>query len=242
MTKVNQVIAVEKGIKNRTNEVMSKIYKAVQQAGLFRGFSKQYQPLEESGEQFPPEQQLVQKRVEDVITQAGGALRELFDVTLQKDCANCTATANVVVDGETIMDEVPATYLLFMEKQLTDLHTLVKTLPTLDPAEAWDLDENQGLYRALPRQTVRTKKVQQPLVLYPATDKHPAQTQLITEDVTIGHWSATQLSGAVSEGRKNKLLSRIEKLQRAVKFAREEANTSPAPEMSTKGLFEWLLK
>jgi len=36
---------------------------------------------------------------------------------------------------------VPATYLLFLEKQLTDLHTLVSKLPVLDASETWVFDQ-----------------------------------------------------------------------------------------------------
>ena len=79
-------------------------------------------------------------------------------------------------------------------------------------------------------QTQKTKKEQRPIVLYHATEHHPAQTQLITEDVVIGHWTTTKWSGAIPRPRKRALLERIVKLEEAVKFARERANSIDATE------------
>ena len=51
-------------------------------------------------------------------------------VLATQDFANCQAKANVVVDGQTILKEVPVTHLLFLEKQLVDLRTFIDGLPT----------------------------------------------------------------------------------------------------------------
>jgi hypothetical protein len=115
-------------------------------------------------------------------------------------------------------------FLLFLEKQLTDIRTFVGNLPVLDPAESWSEDKNSGLYRTEPTSTHRTKKVQKPIVLYPATPEHPAQTQIITEDVIVGFWSQVKQSGAIPRPQKLIILDRVERLLKAVKEAREAAN------------------
>jgi hypothetical protein len=66
--------------------------------------------------------------------------------------------------------------------------------------------------------------VQKALVLFPATDKHPAQTQLITEDITAGHWTTTKFATVMAAKEKREILARIVQLQDAVKIAREDAN------------------
>lgn len=242
MSKLNQVIAVESGVKKKTNETMSTIYKAVQHPAMFDGFNKTYKPINENGDQYPPEKKLVQLTAPDVVKEATRALSELFDVTATKDFANCAAKADVVVDDLVILNQVPVTYLLFLEKQLTDLHTLVAKLPVLDPAETWNYDANSNMYRTETTSTIRTAKEQQALVLYPATDKHPAQTQLITKDVTVGTWEQVKFSGAFPKPVKEKLLMRIEKLQKAVKYAREEANTVNYQDVSVGNkVFDWIL-
>ena len=73
-------------------------------------------------------------------------------------------------------------------------------------------------------QTVRTKKIPRNHVKAEATKEHPAQVEGFYEDVAQGFWSTIKFSGALPAQRVNELLSRVEKLQQAVKFAREEAN------------------
>lgn len=74
--------------------------------------------------------------------------------------------------------------------------------------------------------TIRTKKVPRNHVKAEATDKHPAQVEVYYEDIAVGYWTTVKFSGALPAKRVNELLDRVEKLQRAVKFAREEANGS----------------
>jgi hypothetical protein len=109
---------------------------------------------------------------------------------------------------------------------------LVGKLPVLSNDENWKLDEVAGLYKTDDIVTNRTVKVQKPLVLYPATDKHPAQTQLVTEDVTAGSWNTVKQSGAIPADRRTALLDRIERVLNAVKEAREEANGAEAPKVA----------
>ena len=84
-------------------------------------------------------------------------------------------------------------------------------------AEDWKSDPNSGLYRTEPTETHRTKKMQKPIVLYAATPEHPAQTQLITEDVIAGWWVLTRQSGAMPKPEKQRLQDRIDKLIQAIK-------------------------
>ena len=146
-------------------------------------------------------------------------------MTATKDWGNCKAKADIVVKGKTLIEEVPVSYLLFLEKQLVDLHTFILKLPTLDPAFNWTRDENSKLYKADATKTQRTQKTQQPVVLYEATDKHPAQTQLISVDKLVGYWETVQLSGALPIPKHEELLERVETLQKAVKEARERGNS-----------------
>ncbi|BCJ37850.1 hypothetical protein Athai_53530 [Actinocatenispora thailandica] len=163
-------------------------------------------------------------KAEEVIRETSRILTKLFDVTATKDWANCTARADVVVDGRTILAEVPVTYLLFLEKQLVDLHTFVRKLPALDAAETWNYDASADCFATEPVQTLRTRKVPRNHVKAEATEKHPAQVEVYHEDVTVGYWRTVKFSGALPASRINELLDRLEKLQAAIKFAREDAN------------------
>ncbi|MFG1699073.1 hypothetical protein [Nonomuraea sp. NPDC049309] len=224
MTKLNQILAVEKGVKSDVQRKVTDAYSRIQKAPLLSGLSRTYQPIDDEGEQLPPESTRVQVQAEEVLKDVGTALTRLFDVTATKDWANCEAKADVVVDGEVLLENVPVTYLLFLEKQLGEVYAFVSKLPTLDPAETWTRDEATDTWRTEPVKTTRTKKVPRNHVLAEATDKHPAQVQVYNEDVVVGYWTKIAFSGAMPQRRVNELLARVQKLQDAVKYAREEAN------------------
>ncbi|KAB2341117.1 DUF7873 family protein [Actinomadura rudentiformis] len=223
-TKLNQIIAVEKGVKSKSFQDLTEAHHSVQKAPLLSGISRTYQPKDEEGEQLPAESTRVQVKVDDVLRDMSTSLTRLFDVTATKDWANCVARADVTVDGTTLVRDAPVTYLLFLEKQLKDLQTFVRKLPVLDAAEAWTHDASTDVWRTEPVRTVKTKKVPRNHVKAEATEKHPAQVEVYYEDVPVGYWTTVKFSGALPAKRVNELLERLEKLQNAVKFAREEAN------------------
>jgi hypothetical protein len=227
--KLNQVIAIEKGVNSRATAEITAIHRTFANPALFNGFSKEYQPLNDDGEQYPPESKKVTEIVSDLLARVQKSKTELFDTVAQKDFANMEAKANVVLDGETLIANAPVPFLLFVEKQLTDMRTLIAGLPILDANEEWDMDSGSGLYKSAPFTTHRTAKVQEAIVKYPATDKHPAQTEMITKDVIAGHWTTIKQSGAITRVEQRKLAERVEKLLNAVKQAREEANMADAP-------------
>ena len=224
MAKLNQIIAVEKGIKSRSFQELTEAHHALQKTTLLAGISRTYRPKDEEGEQLPSESNRVQVRAEEIIRKTTEILSRLFDVTATKDWANCKAAADVVVDGKVLLTKVPASYLLFLEKQLVDIHTFVRKLPTLDPSEEWKFDPSADCWASDPNQTVKTKKVPRNHVKAAATDKHPAQVEVYYEDVIVGYWRTVKFSGSLPAQKVNELLAKVEKLQQAVKFAREEAN------------------
>src|SRR5579859_5734074 len=222
--KLNQVIAIEKGTKSRSLQELTEAHHKLQKPALLAGISRIYRPKDEEGEQFPPESTRVQIKADDIIRETSEALTKLFDVVATKDWANCQAKADVVVDGNVLLAQVPATYLLFLEKQLVDLYTFIKKLPVLDASESWIFEPSADCWVTEPVQTLKTKKVPRNHVKAEATEKHPAQVEVYYEDVVVGNWRTIKFSGALPAKRVNELLARLEHLQEAVKFAREEAN------------------
>jgi hypothetical protein len=224
MARLNQIIAVEKGVKSQSFQDLTEAHHLLQKPALLAGIARTYRPKDEEGEQLPPESTRVQVKSEDVIRKTVEVMTKLFDVTATKDWANTRARADVVVDGRVLLEQVPATYLLFLEKQLVDIHSFIKKLPVLDAAETWEYDASADCWATEPVQTVRTKKIPRNHVKAEATDKHPAQVEVYYEDVTVGYWRTVKFSGALPAKRVNELLGRVERLQEAVKFAREAAN------------------
>jgi hypothetical protein len=225
MSKLNQIIAIEKGIKSKSYSTITELHKQSQKYDLFNGMTRIYRKKDDEGEDFPTERKKVQLNTNELLIQMSVALTELFDITLTKDATNCYAKADIVIDGEVIDIDVPATYLLFMEKQINDIKTFVEKLPVLDESEDWSMDNNSGFYKTDPTSTHKTKKIQKPIVLAEATKEHPAQVSLASEDIVVGYWDTVKYSSAIPAPRKKEMLHRIDELAKAVKCAREHANS-----------------
>ncbi len=117
----------------------------------------------------------------------------------------------------------------------------MRKLPVLESSENWTLDGADGIWKTAPVETIRTKKVPRNHVKAEATDKHPAQVEVYMEDVPVGRWRTVKMSGALPANRVAELTERVEKLQAAVKMARETANMEEATNQSiAKPIFDYL--
>lgn len=243
MTKLNQLLAVEMGVRDASQQSMAAAGRTFQRDDLFHGLTRAYRPKDDDGDRMPPEHKQVQERVDDVLNSFGPDLARLIDVTLEKDTANTVAKADVKLDGTVILSEVPVPTLLFLEKKLTALRSIINTIPTLDRSERWEMDHGTATWVTAAVETHKTRKVPKSHVLYEATDKHPAQVHSYTEDEVIGYWSTTKLSTAMSDGTKQALQGRVDNLLDAVKQAREEANSVEVMGRSGEGadLLNYLL-
>jgi hypothetical protein len=243
MAKLNQIIAVEKGVKSQSLRDLTDAHQILQKPATLSGIARTYRPKDEEGEQLPPESTKVQVKADEVIRKTGEILTKLFDVVASKDWANTQAKADVIVDGQVLLTQVPATYLLFLEKQLVDLLTFVRKLPVLDASETWVFDASSDSWATEPVQTSKTKKIPRNHVKAEATEHHPAQVEVYYEDVVVGYWRTVKFSGALPASRVNELTERVEKLQQAVKFAREEANNLEVQDQKTGAkIFQYLFK
>ena len=224
--RINHVLAIKKGEKSRSYAELTDLHKKSQKGDLYNGFSKVYRKTDEEGEDYPAQSQAVRLQSPEVVAGITLALTELVNIEFTIDKANQEATADVVVGGQVIIEGAPATFLLFLEKQLSDLNTFVQKLPTLDGSESWTLDPNTGFYRTEKISKHKTKKVPKVIVKYEATVELQAQTELIYLDETLGYWDTVKQSGALTIPRKVELLLRIDTLTKAVKQARVEANNT----------------
>lgn len=243
MSKLNQIIAIASGKKSQASKVITELHRQLQTPTLLEGISKVYKPKDEDGEIFPPEKKKVQLKVEEAKSLVISSFTEMFDVVATQDKANTQARASVFVDEVAVLKDIPVTTLIFLEKQLVDIHTFVDKLPTLDPADTWSYNADADCWAAEPSVTTKTKKVLMGKVLYEATPEHPAQVQTYNEDVVIGQWTTIKFSGAIPAKEKNELLRRVVKLQDAVKAAREEANSQAVEAQHLgKNVFDYLFQ
>lgn len=226
--KQHQVIALVEGKKATATRTMSDLHKVNQKPGLFGGLTRQYSKLEDTGEDLAPENKNVEFRVKDNIASVNAVLTDLWDIVLSQDVTNTKAKADIRLADKVLAKNVPVTFLLFLEKQLTDLKTYIENLPVLELAENWSWDGTKNLYRAESLRTSRKVKVKKILEKSPATDKHPAQVEVYDDEKVAGYWTTTKLSAAVRASEKVDMLERTGKLLEAVKLAREEANSTEA--------------
>lgn len=230
MTALHQVIAIERGVAQDTEQRLAGIRRVLGVGGdndPLTGISRTYESIHENGDKLPAENRRVQITVAELLASAQAHLTRLFDLKLTREAANCLARADVVVDGVTLLTDVPAGYLLFLEAQITGLITMIEKIPELNPAEEWSTDPAlpEGVWKTAPRQTARSKKVPQVQVMYPATEQHPAQVRPYETDIIEGYWTTVKLSGELPAREVQAMRARATALLHAVKFAREQANT-----------------
>lgn len=223
--KLNQVIAVANGKKTQAEKTLTEIYQRLQKPDLYSGLTRVYKPLDEDGETQPSEEKLPQLNVNDSIDSARVALTELINIVATQDNANTVARADVKVDEKVVLKDVPVTHLLFLEKQLNDIQTFVSKLPTLDASERWKFDDNVNYFVTPVSQTNRNVKKYKNHVKSEATDKHPAQVEVYTEDQKVGTWNTVKFSSCIEATKKAQFALKVKKLIEAVKLAREESNS-----------------
>lgn len=242
MTKLNQMVAVQQGVKSRAQSVIDSVYHRLQKTPLFDGLTKTYQPRDDEDVRYPDEGIKVQLKSWELLDEAAAAWARMLDVAATVDTTNTTVAVPVIVDDEELTPALPVTTLLALEKQLTNVHTLISKLPVQDPSKDWRLDPASDAYAAEPVQSFKTRKVLRNHVKAEATDRHPAQVDVYSEDVVQGTWTRVDFTGALPAARKRELLERVDKLAAAVKFAREEANSTEVVDVTFgKAVFDYLL-
>ncbi len=222
-TKLNQIIAVVQGKKSRAQQELTAAHRGWNLDAI-TGISKTYQPKDEDGDRLPPESKMISLNVCDSIDEIKGRLVSLWDAVATQETGNTTAKAAVASTNGGV--ELPVTVLLFLEKQLVDLHTFAAGLPVLPPDRAWRFDDNRNCYVTDPLGSIRTQKMPTVITKAEPTKEHPAQTDLYMKDVNVGTWTTTHMSSAIPSKVKAEVLTRIEELQDAVKSARESANSA----------------
>lgn len=240
--RLSAIVATAKTAKGRSTAAITEAHRDSLKAGdqsPLVGLSRVHRTINDTDTPNPPQKTLVQYTVEDLIARMIPAVADAMDVIATQEVGNADVRANVELDGVVLIPNVPVGYLLYLDRLATDLHTFVTRLPTVDPSEKWDWNENAGLNGAFasePRESKSTTKVPRNHVLHEAVlSPHGAQTvppqvEVYYEDVISGIWTTMKFSGALKGDRKRELVRRVERFQKAIKVAREEANSAKVDE------------
>jgi hypothetical protein len=226
MGKMHELLAVEKAIVGNLNRDSEESIHVLKKSSNFLKEAKSKRHFAEDDKKLDEDSQTdIVTTVPDRITWHMGHLDKFLDIQVQKDTTNQKAVADVIIDGQVILTQVPATTLLMMETKLgVDLRKVFEAIPTLDANQPWEFDSMQRLWKAEPPVTFVTKKTMKAVVLAPATDKHPAQVKEVSEDVPVAKITRTVYSGMITSAQKAELLGRLDTLVNAIKTARQRAN------------------
>jgi len=246
MPKLHELVAADRSIKGQAEKLRLELQSTFdKRRNLFAQKIITMTPLGEGLEVETREHTDIQSTVADEITWLlNTILIKNIDSGYAIDHFNKLAVADITMeDGTVLAKDVPATALLQLEHRLKEVSELIKTIPTLDPAMGFVPDPSMGpnIYKAREIVKPSTKKEQHPLVMAEATKEHPAQVQLVTEDVKVGTIREQQWSSLITPAIKADLLERAENLFRVVTQARSRANEQPA-DVKTYKIGEALLK
>lgn len=164
---------------------------------------------------------------------------EHFNVLFQKEATNQNATADIILPGGTVVaKEVPVTFLLGMETRLLELRNRVLVeIPTLDPAHVWtqDIQSGPNIFKSEEINDMKTSKEITYPIKAPATQHHPAQVDTVSKELNIGAYKSFLFSGKISSAKKAELILNIDRLLKAVKQARQRANSEDLVEHNDIG-------
>jgi len=240
---LHQLLAFEQDEVNRTKKVVEEAKDTfTTKQSHFDGHERTYHPDAEDSDRVDNEYKEVVTTVKSKLEYVSKLFAKSVNVVLSKEETNASgnARAELIVEG-TNFGSLSATSLLYLEKSLTELRKLYEGVPTLVPGKVWHFNPDLDIYETDQSVTYRNIKEIVPVILYPATDKHPAQVKETTQSKKVGEYHETHRSGRVFPKVKSALLDRIDSLIREVKLTREKANTTVISEVTlAEQLFKFI--
>lgn len=248
MSKLHQLLAVHDSAQTMFKKVNEEaISTFTKKQNLFEGMSSSTTSKLDAQDplypKFPDSTQYVPV-AEDVESKLNYVFNEAvkyFDINYQIDAANCYAKADLILEGNTVATDVPATSLLFLENKFKSVRGVIEAVPTLDPAIQWTKDG--AVYRMPEAVKPVVEVVPEHTQVSPPTDKHPAQIAVVQKTYIRGITKITGLSGRITSARKSELLGKCDKIINACKQARQRANDVDHPTaVIGQKIFDYLIK
>lgn len=244
---LHELLAVEGDRRNKAQLLMQEAGKTFSaRQDHFDGLKKIYTPDDEDGEKIPPETKLVATTVAQKLHYVQENIADALDAQLSKEETNASgqAAATLTVDGVEL-GNFSATSLLGMEAFFTKYRDMLRSIPTLDPTRTWSRDKqkSEDTYFSDPEVTYRTVKELDRFIKAEATDKHPAQVEIVNLNKQVGHYDTTYESGRLTVTEKADMLNRVDRLLIAIKEARAVANQAEVKNVkAAKKVFDFLNK
>lgn len=228
MTSQHEIIAAEGGLLETTKQMLAEASTTFKKrTEHFRAEDKTLRMFDDNRkEEDSAVTGKIVTTVNEKLDHCWKAFTKSINATATKELTNTLAQADLVIDGEVLIANVPAIALLSLESTLNKIRALYNDIPTLEPTTAWTLDEATGrdIYKSEVMTTFRTEKSIVSTSLAPATEHHPEQVHVANKDVNIGKYEAVKRSGMLTPRQKSERLDRLTTLISGVKQARQRAN------------------
>jgi hypothetical protein len=248
MPKMHELLAIEEDLVGRANTIVEETINSFKHkaAELYTGLVKTYKPFDEADRDLvPPATKEIVDSVPSKLRYTAGKVSEEYDFLLQKETTNQAAKADLVIDGKVLLKDAPVNFLLTLERRLEKFRGVLLEAPTLPNGIKWVPDDLKGpgfFKLETPEIQYRTRNTPVPVVLYEATDKHPAQVKEATRTDTVGAYTEMKFDGRLTSRDKSALLDRIDILLREVKKAIRRANQIDVVDRQVGGrIFNFLL-
>lgn len=239
MSQLHELLAVEGDLKGEKDKIKEEAINTFnKKANHFLGAVKTLEMFDEARkeeESGSAQRQEIVTTVPDKLNYMARSFTRFWDAKLQKESANQRAKSDIVIDGKTFATDVPVTFLLTMEEELKQLRKVYDVIPTLQPGIEWTEDTQKGAnyWKAThPIVTHKTEKTIDFNIIVPATKEHPAQVKELSQDRPVGKYITQNWSGMLSPAEKSIMLGKVDKILRAVKRARQRANTQEVKKLT----------
>jgi hypothetical protein len=182
--------------------------------------------IDEENPQLPDEETEVSRVAEDVLADVRRTLAPYVDALITRDKGNQAAVADVVIDGVTVAENVPAVALIALENDFREIVTLAKEAPEAPRDESWEYDPARRLLRSKIASRLRQAKKRVSKVVVQPTQYQAAVIDAYNEDVPVARQKITKYHGGLLTEDKRELVDAAEKVFLAFQKAREEANAA----------------
>lgn len=232
MSKLHEVIAAEGTRKKAAELSLEETRVKFAKRDLFEGKIRTLKLLNE----VPGKE--AQEQAESTVVVPGSNVAETLkyslnlwaqseDIRATKNKTNTIAKADLIVDGVTIGKDLPVDELMSLEAQMVDMKKLFSQIPTIDAKKEWSPSKKWpifGLLETAKTSTVKTEKEIYPIIMAPATDKHPAQVKENTRTINVGTFEDQTFSTCMTTEQKAEIMARVDHLIVACRQARNRAN------------------
>lgn len=250
MAQLHELLAVEQSLATNAVACAKSVARNLAGKTLFSGLTKSHERFSDEEQHLvaATEVKEVQSTVDAQLDFLATEMSKYFDTYAAKEATNQTAKADIVIDGRTLVSDVPATVLLGMESKLSQLVELYKNLPTLDSSVAWEAAPEAalpGIFRTKhATETFQTQTEKKYNVVVQPTQHQAAVVDKYDEVTNVGKYTRVDFSGAITSFDKAERLARLNALIRAVKKARQRANQAEIISFDNFGsaLFDYVNK